>query len=796
MLKMPHNAPDGFDWVVRGRDWKWSYDALRVFLETAWNANAEVVFWAVSDAIWNVRFIPAGIHPELSYSLVTEDRFNSVKLTLTENKNEIAVRGPKLSLIIQLDPWMVRFVDAGGNDIMRENPSDVDGLGRLFILPLGFVKLNGKVRETTQSFHLKPDEHLYGLGEKFTRLDKVGQRIVTWTEDALGSTGEHSHKNVPFIWSTRGYGLFVDSTSRITWELGTVSTQSYTIRNENAILDIYLIHGPDPAAILSQYSDLTGHAPLPPKWSFGLWVSSGGTYRDQEAIQKLVDGLQEHEIAADVVHIDTWWMRWRKYADFQWNRQAFPHPELFIRNLHKRGLKLSLWIQPYISKESELFEYGKSNHYFVKRPDGEVYVIDYGLSLAPRPDGIIRTAEGKEGWNAPVAIIDLTNQGACRWFQDLMRPVLRQGADVLKTDFGEDIPEDAVFSNGETGATLHNLYPLLYNKAVADVTEQENGYSLVWARSAFAGSQKYPLCWSADPAADWDSLAATIRGGLSLGMSGIPFWSNDIGGYRGKPSSELYIRWAQFGLLCSHSRMHGDSPREPWRFGEEALRIVRNYIQLRYRLFPYLYSTAFKAARKGVPVIRAMPLAFPKDPNCYGKDLQFMLGEWLLVAPVYQPGTRRVVYFPSGQWIDCFDGRYYTGPANVEITAPLEKLPLFVRKGAILPMVSAGSRIPEKAIDPLILEIYPAGYSHFVFYEDEGETEFACKAFEKNVELYIKGKQRRRFIVRLRDKREIHTVTIVRNENLFNFERKDFRRIDGGVEIKLNPLRLAGGDHG
>ncbi|OGB62886.1 MAG: hypothetical protein A2Y94_04535 [Caldithrix sp. RBG_13_44_9] len=491
-----------------------------------------------------------------------------------------------------------------------------------------------------------------------------------------------------------------------------------------------------------------------------------------------------------MIHLDTWWMRWRKYCDFQWDKQAFPEHQHFINKLHQQNLKLSLWMQPYISIESELFETGKNLNYFVKRPDGSIYVIDYGLSLAPRPDGIIRTAGVQEGWNAPVAIIDLTNSVAYSWFQDLMRPVLREGVDVFKTDFGEDIPEDAVFCNGQSGQTMHNLYPLLYNKAVYEVIRQEKGYGLVWSRSGFAGSQRFPVCWSGDPAADWDSLAATIRGGLSLGMSGIPFWSHDIGGYRGMPSAELYVRWAQFGLFCSHSRLHGDSPREPWYFGEKVLSIFKKYVRLRYQFFPYLYSTACESIRSGLPVIRAMPLAFPDDSNVYDKDLQFLFGPLLLVAPVYRPDHRRTVYLPSGRWIDFFTLKEYQGPLNLDLKVSLGRLPIFIRSGAILPMMRQTERIPDQLIDPLILQIYPGKFS-LVFNEDEGITQFRIQENADSVTFFITARVKRSFVLRFMKVNRPHRILIMVNGKKVALSTHEVIQFKKYLQVKMPRLSKA-----
>ncbi|MBI1279257.1 MAG: alpha-xylosidase [Anaerolineaceae bacterium] len=722
MRKLPHNAPDGFDWVVKLTYWHLDNNVLHLNAETNIGESVEIVFSAVSPEIWRMTFVPRG--EVVLKTPIIQLLPKAISLTVEETEKGLSVTGACLRLVIDRDPWALRWLDANGFEIFRDNPSDIDGLGRPFVLPLGFVRKGEAIQSVTQSFHLRQDEHLFGLGEKFTPLDKVGQRIISWTQDAFGSTSERSHKNIPFMLSTRGYGLFLDTGARVTWELGTVSAQSATIISETSTLDAYLICGSSPADILEQYALLTGHAPVPPKWTFGLWVSSGGTYRDQETMQTLVDGLETYKIPADVVHIDPWWMKWRTYCDFKWDRSAFPDVEGMIADWHERGLKICLWEHPYISVESDLFDFGQQQEYFLKRSNGDVYVIDYGLSLAPRPDGIVRVATPETSWNARVAIIDLTNPEAYKWFQDLHRPILQMGIDVFKTDFGEDIPEDAVFYNGQTGSTLHNLYPLLYNQCVFEVTKQERGYDVVWSRAGAAGNQRYPICWSGDPAADFDSLACTIRGGLSIGFSGIPFWSNDIGGYRKMPSPHLYIRWAQFGLMCSHSRMHGDSPREPWIYGEEATEIVRRYINLRYQLFPYFYSLAHEASRTGMPVIRAMSLAFPDDINTYDKDLQFMLGDGLLVAPIYDEGSTRTIYLPQGQWIDYWTKQAYQGMTQITVNAPLDTLPLFVRGGAIIPMMWPASRIPEGFIESLILDIYVQPEMHYEFEEDEGITKF------------------------------------------------------------------------
>ncbi len=788
MQNTPHNAPVGFDWVTHLKDWKQTGDVVQITAGTAHGQNARMSFQALTPEIWHITFRPldAQLIPTPIVVGISE---NPVEIQVNESEGEFTVTGPCLALQIDRDPWQLHFRDSNGIDVLRENPSDIDGLGRPFVLPLGFASDAAGLNLVTASFHLRPDEHFFGLGEKFTPLDKVGQRIVSWTQDAFGSTSERSHKNIPFLMSTRGYGLLLNSGARITWDMGVTSCQSYTVAVEAESFDAYVIYGSSMEAILERYTLLTGRSPVPPKWTFGLWLSSTGAYRDQATIERLVDGLETHNIAADVIHVDTWWMKWRTYCDFRWDRIAFPDVEGFIAGLKQKGLKISLWEHPYISVESDLFEVGKENGYFLKRPNGEVYVIDYGLSLAPRPDGVIRIATADTSWNAQVAIIDLTNPRAYAWFQDLHRPVLRMGVDAFKTDFGEDVPPDAVFSSGQTGETMHNLYPLLYNQCVYEVTQQELGYGMVWSRSGTAGNQRYPVCWSGDPAADFDSLACTIRGGLSIGLSGVPFWSHDIGAYRGMPSSRLYVRWAQFGLFCSHSRMHGDSAREPWFFDQKIVDIVRDYVNLRYSLFPYLYSSSHEASRTGMPVIRAMPLMFPQDSNTYGQDLQYMFGPWLLVAPIYDEGDSRRVYLPEGEWVDYWTRQIHRGPISITVNAPLNILPLFVRRGAIIPKMQAARRIPQGTIDPLVVEVYVDSQMAYRFYEDESVTEFRGQLSDERFSLRWTGGSVRAYKLHLIGLNNVKNVQVVNSDNSQSVSSNWHVSSNGTLEIEIPSMR-------
>ena len=395
------NAPEGFEWVKSLSNWRQIDRQLEVNPLDSQGQKATIRFTREMDRVWRMRFAPGDDpNPNLGI-LVNEQR--PLPIQLTEENERLVVSDGQESLHIHRNPWCISLHEKNGNEICRENPYDVDGLNRLFILPLGFVReQGGKIVCITESFHLRPDEHIYGLGEKFTRLDKVGQSVTSWTLDALGAASERAYKNVPFLLSTAGYGLFIHTGRRCTFNLGTESCETFTMQVDGPILDLFIIVADSPAEIIETYARLTGFAPVPPKWSFGLWLSGSGVYRNETGIRSLAEGINRYDIPCDVIHIDPWWMRWRKYADYQWDLQAFPDPNRLISDLHEDGLRLSLWQHPYISIESDLFQQGKQKGYFVVNPDGDVYIIDYGLSLSTVPGEVTEVADKASSWNARV----------------------------------------------------------------------------------------------------------------------------------------------------------------------------------------------------------------------------------------------------------------------------------------------------------------------------------------------------------------------------------------------------------
>ncbi|VXC14361.1 Alpha-xylosidase [Arthrobacter sp. 9AX] len=531
-------------------------------------------------------------------------------------------------------------------------------------------------------------ETLYGFGERATAFVKNGQSVETWNSDG-GPSSDHAYKSVPFYISSKGYGVFVNSPDRVSFEVGSEFSSRTQFSVPGQELEYFVIGGGSPKEVLSRYTALTGKAPVPPPWSFGLWLSTSFvTTYDENTVMHFVDGMKDRDIPMSVFHFDSFWMKEFQWCDFEWNRDAFPDPEGMLERLKAKGLKTSVWINPYVAQQSAVFDEGKAKGYFVRRADGGVWQWDT--------------------WQAGMAIVDFTNPEACEWFSGKLRHLLDMGVDCFKTDFGEQAPLDGVFHDGSDPSAAHNYYSYLYNKTVFEtITEMKgSGEAVLFARSATAGGQQFPVHWGGDPEPTYVSMAESLRAGLSLGLSGFAFWSHDIGGFEGNPTPELFMRWAAFGLLSSHSRLHGSTTyRVPWEFGDTATEVVRSFVKLKMKLMPYIYGAA-KEAESGLPLMRAMMLEFPEDLNCRSLDRQYMLGSNLLVAPVFSDAGEVSYYVPAGVWTNFFTGETVTGPAWIEEVHGLDSVPLLVRPGTVIPVGSVDTAPDYDYRSDVTLEIY------------------------------------------------------------------------------------------
>ncbi|HWP39957.1 MAG TPA: alpha-xylosidase, partial [Tepidisphaeraceae bacterium] len=503
-------------------------------------------------------------------------------------------------------------------------------------------------------------------------------------------------------------------------------------------LDYYLFYGPDLKDVLGKYTALAGRPALPPAWSFGLWLSTSFTTRyDEQTVMSMVEQMFDRGIPLSVFHFDCFWMKQRHWCDFLWDRDAFPDPQGMLRRLKARGLRVCVWINPYISGLSSLFDEARRRGYFLKNRNGDVYQIDQ--------------------WQPAMALVDFTNPDAVRWYQSKLRALLEMGVDSFKTDFGERIPDDAVYHDGSDPKLMHNYYAYLYNKAVFELLEQFHGRgrAIVFARSATTGCQKFPVHWGGDCEATFESMAEDLRGGLSFCMSGAAFWSHDIGGFTGKARPEVYKRWVAFGLLSTHSRLHGSSSyRVPWLFDEQSVDVMRHFVRLKNRLFPYLFAAACDAHEHGWPVMRAMVLEFADDPACLYLDRQYMLGSSLLVAPVFREDNIAEYYLPPGRWVSLTGHQVLVGGRWYREKVDFMHLPLFVRENSIVAMCDHEDALRWTLADELTLQLVHiadgADLSVRLVADDAVErTTIRCRRNQQRLTLSGDGKaQRIRLLLR------------------------------------------------
>jgi alpha-D-xyloside xylohydrolase len=649
-----------------------------------------------------------------------------------------------IAIHVRRDPFALSITGANTEQTAMASVNDDRNVYGLLCTPLPGILQPTENREGIDSmwtWALEPDERFYGLGEHFDAFEQRGRKKRLWTQDASGTTTGAAYKNVPFLLSSRHYGLFVHTTTPVTFQLGTSSARSAIVRVEEPLLDMFAIFGDSPKEILSSYTDLTGRATMPPRWSFGTWLSRC-RYQSREEVERVAWRAREEHVPCDVLHIDPAWLQHPGLScDFSVNEQAFPGLPGMIQGLRQQNFKVSLWELPYISAKTERYREAVRNGYLLKDVHGEPIGADTG---APPADGALR------------AVIDFTNPAARGWWQDLHRPLLQAGVEIFKTDFGEAVPVEAHAYNGMTGHELHNLYPLLYTETVHEVIAQETGRDgMVWGRSGWAGIQRYPAQWGGDPKSDVWSMRSSLRGGLNLGLSAPGIWAHDIGGFYGPPPSpELYIRWAQFGLLSPFARAHGTTPREPWEFGEPALSIFRRYAQLRVQLNPYLYNTAWEASAYGYPMLRPLLLEFPDDPATATIDDSYMLGSDLLVAPIFSdsPGpVNRTLYLPQGDWYDFWTDELITGGRYITRNVPLDIVPLYVRAGAILPLMPAADYVGDDLPNTITLHVYPGKQSEgkIVWNAEGDQTSLQLKQDGKRWKLDIMGKYKAIWYIQL-----------------------------------------------
>jgi len=587
------------------------------------------------------------------------------KPTTTIDEHQASITSGRLTARFRRGdgPWDLEFL-GDGRPLTRSEPK-------------GAALVTGPEGQSwiKEELSLDVGENVYGLGERFGAFVKNGQVVDLWNEDG-GTASEQTYKNVSFYMTNRGYGVFINQPEHVSLEVASEKLSRVQFSVEGEELEYFVFYGPSPKEILTKYTALTGRAPLPPLWSFGLWLTTSFTTSyDEKTVTGFIEGMAERHLPLSVFHFDCFWMREFHWTDFLWDNRTFPDPQAMLTRLKAKGLKICVWINSYIAQKSVMFEEGRKNGYLIKKPDGGVWQTDL--------------------WQPGMGIVDFTNPEACAWFAAKLGLLLDMGVDCFKTDFGERIPTDVVYADGSDPKRMHNFYPYLYNKTVFDLLERKRGKgeAVVFARSATAGGQKFPVHWGGDCASTFPAMAESLRGGLSLGLSGFGFWSHDIGGFEGTPPEALFHRWLAFGLLSSHSRLHGSSSvRVPWVYGDTAVEVTRFFTNLKMTLMPYLYAQAVATTQTGIPVMRAALLEYPDDLVCQTLDKQYFLGDSLLVAPVFRADGQVDVYLPEGIWTHLLSGKTVEGPRWVRETHDALSLPLYARPHSLVAFTSERNR--------------------------------------------------------------------------------------------------------
>ncbi len=582
------------------------------------------------------------------------------------------------SIEIEENPFRITLRDEKGRQLTDTWRWCDNDSSQVKVIPFNFIKRGvDNSRAMNPVFSLSPGEKIFGCGESVTKLDKRGQKVNLFVTDPQGPETDQMYKPVPFFMSNRGYGMFMHTSAPVTCDFGSTYVGANKLFMGDEALDLFVFIG-EPKDILNEYTDIVGKPSMPPLWSFGTWMSRI-TYFEQSEGYDVAAKLRQNKIPSDVIHFDTGWFETDWQCDYKFAPSRFSNPQKMINDLKKDGFHISLWQLTYFTPKNKYFNEIIEKNLHVKNAKGEMPYED--------------------------AVLDFSNPETVKWYQEKLAGLLKMGVGAIKVDFGEAAPLEGFYASGRGGWYEHNLYPLRYNKAVADITKNVNNENIIWARSAWAGSQRYPLHWGGDAANTDIGMDATLRGGLSFGLSGFSFWSHDIGGFVVAAPEELYRRWLPFGFLTSHSRAHGAPPKEPWLYNEAFVKAFRLSAEMKYKLMPYVYAQAKQCTEKGLPMVRALFVEYPNDPGAWLVEDQYLFGSDLLVAPLMEAGNSRQVYLPAGSWIDYQNGKVYQQGWNTIETGEIPAV-ILVREGAVIPHAALAQSTDKIDWSDISLKVY------------------------------------------------------------------------------------------
>jgi alpha-D-xyloside xylohydrolase len=635
------------------------------FPETAYDNNPQLSFAIdpVDARTLRIRIYTSLIVPKENTDdpmLVATPADGRSAWKVTQTADKTVYTSSEGSLTIEHYPWRLVLRDKDGRELTHTRTWDDNDSTQVKVQPFSFIKRGSdNSRSCHPVFNLASGEKIYGCGESATSLNKAGQKLNLFVTDPQGPETPNMYKPIPFYFSNRGYGVFMHTSAPVTVDFGCSYIGATQLYMADEVIDLFLFIG-EPKEILSEYTALTGRPEMPPLWSFGTWISRI-TYFSEADGREVAKQFRKNQIPGDVIHFDTGWFGVDWQCDYAFAADRFDNPKKMLDDLRKDGFHTCLWQLPYFTPKNKFFNELVEKGLYVRNGRGELPYED--------------------------VVLDFTNPATVEWYQGKLASLLDLGVGAIKVDFGEGAPLEGIYANGRSGLYEHNLYPLRYNKAVADIVRQKHGENIIWARSAWAGSQRYPLHWGGDAATTDTGLEGTLREGLSLGLSGFSFWSHDIGGFVTSSPEELYRRWLPFGFLSSHSRIHGAPPTEPWLYNQEFTDYFRKCAELKYSLMPYVYTQAVESAANGWPMLRALLLEYPNDPGVWTVEDEYLFGSDILVAPMMEAGQCRDVYLPGDdKWIDYQTGTVYS-PGWRHIECGDLQVVMLVRDGSSIPTV-------------------------------------------------------------------------------------------------------------
>lgn len=630
-----------------------------------------------------IRMLTTPVEPKVSTSIMlAKEPGKDESWKVTETENTIVYAGNYGTVQINKNPWRVVLKDKTGRILSQTvTLRDADST-QVKYTPFSFIKRGSdNARRINPVFTLTADEMIFGCGESATGLNKVGQKVNLFVTDPQGPETDQMYKPIPFFMSNRGYGMFMHTSAPVTCDFGAtyIGLNKMFMGDEN--LDLFVFFG-EPKDILDEYTDLVGKPGMPPLWSFGTWMSRITYFSEKEGYD-VAANIRKNKYPCDVIHFDTGWFDVDWQCDYKFSENRFQNPQQMLKDLKSQGFHVCLWQLPYFTPKNRYFPELIKKDMYVKNGNGELPYED--------------------------VVLDFSNPETVKWYQDKLAGLLNIGVSAIKVDFGEAAPLNGIYASGKSGWYEHNLYPVRYDMAVSEITKKLHNENIMWARAAWAGSQRYPLHWGGDAATTNTGMLGTLRAGLSFGLSGFSFWSHDMGGFVKSTPEDLYCCWLPFGFLTSHTRAHGAPPTEPWLYDSKRVQdVFRKSAEMKYRLMPYVYAQAKECTEKGLPMLRALFVEFPDDPGAWKVDDEYLFGSQILVAPLLESGiTGRTVYLPEGKWIDYQTEKVYEGGWH-RIEAGSLPIIMLVRDGSVLPHLKLAQSTSEMDWSKMSLKVYSA----------------------------------------------------------------------------------------